>query len=110
MCQGVRVGRQDSALGDVATKDFDDARGARTERDRSTYEQPTPRHMGRRREMTKIFADELQPGDIVEYAGRLHTVSHVGREAGRSWPIAADDTGWAMALGHHPINVLRTAA
>ena len=60
--------------------------------------------------MTKIYADELQPGDVVEYAGRLHTVSHVDRRAGWSWPIAADDTGWAMALGHDLINVLRSAA
>jgi hypothetical protein len=66
--------------------------------------------MGKERKMTKIFADELQPGDVVEYAGRFHTVSHIARQAGWSWPIAADDTGWAMALGHHPINVLRAAA
>ncbi|HWM18368.1 MAG TPA: hypothetical protein VNO51_01680 [Ilumatobacteraceae bacterium] len=60
--------------------------------------------------MTKIFADELQPGDVVEYAGRLHTVSHVERRAGWSWPIAADGTGWAIALGHNLVNVLQTAA
>ncbi len=60
--------------------------------------------------MTTIFADQLQPGDVIEYAGRLHTVSHVDRKAGWSWPIAVDDTGWAMALGHHPINIMRTAA
>jgi hypothetical protein len=60
--------------------------------------------------MRTIFADELQPGDVIEYAGQLHTVRQVDRRAGWSWPIAVDDTGWAMALGHDLIDVLRTAA
>lgn len=58
--------------------------------------------------MTTIFADQLQPGDVIDYAGRLHTVSHVDRKAGWSWPIAADDTGWAMALGHELVAARRS--
>jgi hypothetical protein len=60
--------------------------------------------------VTKIYADELQPGDVVEYGGRLHRVSNVDHRAGWSWPIATDGTGWAMALGHHLVDVLRAAA
>ncbi|MET0143218.1 MAG: hypothetical protein ABW328_00280 [Ilumatobacteraceae bacterium] len=61
--------------------------------------------------MIEIHADELQPGDVVRYGDDLHRVSHVDRLAGWSWPIAGDDTGWAIALDHeHLLSVLRTAA
>ena len=60
--------------------------------------------------MTTIHADELQPGDLVIYDGRNRQITHVDRRDGWSWPIAADDTGWAMALGHYLIDVVRNAA
>jgi hypothetical protein len=40
-----------------------------------------------------IHADELQPGDIVDYHGEPHRVSHVDCHMGWSWPIAFDDAG-----------------
>ena len=57
--------------------------------------------------MTTIHADEIRPGDVV-HDGRDHRITHVDRQAGWAWPIAADDTGWAMALGHQAIEVRRT--
>ena len=60
--------------------------------------------------MTTIPADEIRPGDVVVHDGHDHRITHVERRAGWSWPIAADDTGWAMALGHHPIQVFRDGA
>jgi hypothetical protein len=60
--------------------------------------------------MTTIHADELRAGDIVVYGGRNHHITRVDRRVGWSWPIAADSTGWAIALGHHLIDVHRTAA
>jgi hypothetical protein len=59
--------------------------------------------------MTTIHADELLPGDVVVYGGHYHQITHVERRGGWSWPVAADDTGWAIALGHHLIDVLRNA-
>jgi hypothetical protein len=56
-----------------------------------------------------IHADELQPGDIVDYHGEPHRVSHVDCHMGWSWPIAFDDAGWAMALGHDLVAVHRAA-
>jgi len=50
--------------------------------------------------MTTIHADELQVGDVVEHLGARHLVRHVDRRAGWAWPVAFDDAGWAMALGH----------
>jgi hypothetical protein len=62
--------------------------------------------MGRETDSTMtIHADELQPGDIVDYHGEPHRVSHVDCHMGWSWPIAFDDAGWAMALGHDPVVV-----
>lgn len=58
---------------------------------------------------TTIYADDLQPGDIVDYHGEPHRVSHVDRDIGWSWPIAFDDAGWAMALGHVLVVVHRRA-
>ena len=57
--------------------------------------------------MMAIHADELRPGDLVEYHGEEHRVSRVDRRAGWAWPIAADDKGWAIALDHHVIEVER---
>jgi hypothetical protein len=37
-------------------------------------------------------------------------VSHVDLEMGWAWPIAFDDRGWAMALGHDLVVVHRPAA
>jgi hypothetical protein len=54
-----------------------------------------------------IRAHELLPGDLLDYAGRPHRITDVIRRAGSSWPIAVDGTGWAIALGHSPLNVLR---
>lgn len=60
--------------------------------------------------MTTIHADELQPGDVVVYDGHDHKITLVDQRAGWAWPIAADETGWAIALGHHLIAVDRDAA
>jgi hypothetical protein len=60
--------------------------------------------------MTTIPAHEVRPGDVVVHGGRVHRITHVDRRAGWSWPIAADGTGWALALGDHLIHVRRAAA
>ena len=60
--------------------------------------------------MTTIHAHEIQPGDVVVYGGRIHQITRVDRRDGWSWPVAADDTGWAIALDHNLIEVQRTAA
>jgi hypothetical protein len=57
--------------------------------------------------MTTIHADQLRPGDLVVYAGRRHLITHVEHGAGWAWPIAADGTGWAIALGRQLIDVDR---
>jgi hypothetical protein len=57
--------------------------------------------------MTTIFADDLQPGDVVDYHGELHRITHIERCEGWAWPVAYDDAGWAMALGHDPVDVCR---
>jgi hypothetical protein len=62
------------------------------------------------RAMTTIHADELQPGDVVVYDGHNHKITRVDRRDGWAWPIAADDTGWAIALDHHLIDVHRKTA
>jgi hypothetical protein len=59
--------------------------------------------------MTTIYADDLQPGDVVDYDGHPHHVAHVDRRDGWAWPVAFDDTGWAMALGHDLVAVHRAA-
>ena len=58
--------------------------------------------------MTTIHADELRAGDVVEYRGAPHRVSHVERCAGWAWPVAFDDEGWAIALGHELVVVDHT--
>ena len=60
--------------------------------------------------MTTIYADGLERGDIVDYHGQLRLVTHVDRRNGWAWPIAFDDAGWAMALGHVLVVVHRPAA
>jgi hypothetical protein len=57
--------------------------------------------------MTTICADDLQPGDVVDYHGELHRITHIERCEGWAWPVAYDDAGWAMALGHDPVDVCR---
>jgi hypothetical protein len=60
--------------------------------------------------MTTIHADELRTGDVVEYLGTSHRVTHVDRHAGWAWPVAYDDRGWAIALGHQPVLLVTRAA
>jgi hypothetical protein len=60
--------------------------------------------------MTTIHADELSAGDVVEYRGARHRVSHVDRRAGWAWSVAYDDRGWAIALGHESIVVFERAS
>jgi hypothetical protein len=59
--------------------------------------------------MCKIHADELKPGDVVEYGGEFHAVRRVDRRPGWAWPIATDDHGWAIALSHQFVDVVRAA-
>ena len=59
--------------------------------------------------MTTIYADELQPGDVVDYHGHPQQVTRFDRRHGSPWPIAFDDAGWAMALGHDLVEVDRAA-
>ena len=59
--------------------------------------------------MTTIFAHDLQPGDVVDYHGALHQITQVQRGDGWAWPVAYDDTGWAMALGHELVVARRAA-
>ncbi len=60
--------------------------------------------------MSMIHADELQPGDVVEYGGERHAVRLVDRRPGWAWPIASDGEGWAIALDHrHLVDVVRAA-
>jgi hypothetical protein len=58
----------------------------------------------------KIYADDLRPGDVVVYGGRHRRITRVDRRAGWAWPVAADGTGWAIALDHRLIDVSHAAA
>ncbi len=60
--------------------------------------------------MIIIQADQIRPGDVVEYHGVAHLVSDVDRRRGGAWPVARDGAGWAIALGAQPLRVLRAAA
>lgn len=61
--------------------------------------------------MTLIHADELQAGDdVVDPSGHEHHVTHVEQRPGWAFPVAFDDTGWAMALGCRPLLVHRPAS
>jgi YD repeat-containing protein len=44
-------------------------------------------------------ADEVHPGDAIDYYGELHRITRVEHRDGWAWPIACDDAGWAIALG-----------
>jgi hypothetical protein len=66
--------------------------------------------MERRGAVTTIYADELQMGDVVDYLGTPHRVAHVDRHAGWAWPVAYDDRGWAIALGHQPVMIVTRPA
>jgi hypothetical protein len=57
---------------------------------------------------TVIRSCDLHVGDIVDYHGHLHRVTHVDCHSGWAWPIAFDDAGWAMALGPHLVVVQRS--
>ena len=60
--------------------------------------------------MTRIHADQLQPGDdIVDESGMRHRVTHIECRTGWSFPIAFSDDGWAIALGQRPLLVDRAA-
>ena len=59
--------------------------------------------------MTTIHTDELLPGDVVVIDGHVHVITHVNRDDGWSWPVATDDTGWAIALSHQLVDVERVA-
>jgi hypothetical protein len=54
-----------------------------------------------------VHADELRPGDVVDYHGRSHRITGVSRCAGWAWPIAIDGTGWAIALDHSLVRITR---
>ena len=60
--------------------------------------------------MTTIHADEIRPGDVVAYDGEQHRITEVELREGWAWPVAADGTGWAIALGHQLVDVHRLAA
>jgi hypothetical protein len=60
--------------------------------------------------MIEIHADDLQAGDVIEYAGKRHLIALVDRRPGWLWPIAKDAHGWAIALEHQLIPVLRASA
>ena len=59
--------------------------------------------------MTTILAHDLEPGDVVDYPARCARSPRSIERAGWAWPVAYDDTGWAMALGHDLVAVIRTA-
>jgi hypothetical protein len=56
-----------------------------------------------------IQADQVRPGDVVEYHGEPHLVCDVGRRQGGAWAIARDGAGWAIALGEQQLRVRRAA-
>ncbi len=60
--------------------------------------------------MIKIHADELQPGDVIADHGARHRVTHVERHDGWAWPVASDESGWAIALGHDTVEIERVGA
>jgi hypothetical protein len=57
--------------------------------------------------MIEIHADELRPGDIVDYHGERHVVWRIDQSDGAAWPVASDGAGWAIALGREPVLVQR---
>lgn len=71
------------------------------------YWNMSPRIRVRGTGMTKIHADELRSGDIVEYHGERHVVRRIVRSEGAAWPVASDGTGWVIALGRELVLVER---
>jgi hypothetical protein len=59
--------------------------------------------------MKTIHADEIQPGDLLVYDGYQRRITRVDRRGGWAWPVATDDSGWAIALGDHLVDVQRIA-
>ena len=57
--------------------------------------------------MTALHADELRPGDVVDYHGQRRVVCRIHRTDGAAGPVASDDTGWAIALGRKVVLVHR---
>ncbi len=60
--------------------------------------------------MTTIRTDELRAGDVVAYDGCNRRIARVDRLDGWAWPVATDDTGWAIALGRQVVAVHQRAA
>jgi hypothetical protein len=56
---------------------------------------------------TSIYADELRPGDLLEYGGQPRHITDVRRRTGSSWAVAVDGTGWAIAVDHRLVRVWR---
>lgn len=56
---------------------------------------------------TSIHAEELRPGDLLEYHGQVHRITQILHSSGWSWPIAVDGTGWGIALGRSRVSVWR---
>ena len=54
-----------------------------------------------------VHADELRPGDVLDYGGQTHRITDVVLRSGWSWPIAVDGTGWAIALDRRLVTVAR---
>jgi hypothetical protein len=65
--------------------------------------------IGREHSVTTIYADDLQPGDVVDYHGHAHQVTHIDRRNEWAGPIAFDDAGWAWRVGHELVAVHRAA-
>ena len=60
--------------------------------------------------MTRIItirANKVRAGDLLAYGDRWHRITEIIRCVGGSWPIAADGTGWAIALGDRPVRIRR---
>lgn len=57
--------------------------------------------------MVTIHTEELKPGDVVEDHGIAHRVAHIERQPGWAFPVAFDDAGWGIALGHDLVLVDR---
>lgn len=57
--------------------------------------------------ITRIHADELRAGDVLDDGGRRRRITGVVRRTGGAWPIAIDGTGWGIALGRRPLVVWR---
>jgi hypothetical protein len=55
----------------------------------------------------KLPAHEIRPGDVIVYDGRARRITHVARREGWAWPVAADGTGWAIALDDRMITAAR---